>query len=71
MLVSSSRTAAIISGQKDLYEEGDIVSVKATPKDGYIFSKWSDGSVANPYNYPFPGGKMNLVAMFEEEDSSH
>ena len=67
----SEGTAAIISGQKDLYEEGDIVSVKATPKDGYIFSKWSDGSVANPYNYTFPGGKMNLVAMFEEEDSSH
>lgn len=63
-------TVAIVSGQKDLYEEGDIVSVKATPKDGYQFLRWSDGATANPYNYTFPGGKVNLIAQFEEESSS-
>lgn len=62
-------TVAIVSGQKDLYADGDIITVKATAKNGYKFSKWSDGKTANPYNYEFPGGVVNLVAMFEEEES--
>lgn len=65
-------TVAITSGQKDLYADGDIITVTATPKTGYVFAGWSDGSVANPYNYTFGGGVVNLVGQFEAEpaDSS-
>lgn len=63
-------TVAITSGQKDLYQEGDIIQVTATPATGgsktYKFAAWSDGSTANPYNYTFKGGRVNLVAHFEE-----
>lgn len=60
----------ITSGQKDLYADGDIVTVKATAKDGFKFVCWSDGATANPYNYTFTGGVENLVARFEEETES-
>ena len=60
-------TVAITSGQKDLYQEGDIIQVTATPASAsYVFAGWSDGSKENPYNYKFKGGHMNLVAQFEE-----
>lgn len=59
-------TAKITSGEKDLYAEGDIITVTATPKSQYKFAGWSDGATANPYNYTFEGGVMNLVAQFEE-----
>lgn len=59
-------TAKITSGEKDLYAEGDIITVTATPKAQYKFAGWSDGATANPYNYTFEGGVMNLVAQFEE-----
>ena len=62
-------TVAISSGQKDLYAEGDIITVAATPKTGFVFTGWSDGSIANPYNYTFTGGVEDLVAFFEEEDA--
>ena len=61
---------AITSGQKDLYQEGDIIQVTATPATGgaktYKFAGWSDDSTENPYNYKFKGGRVNLVAQFEE-----
>lgn len=63
-------TVAITGGQKDLYADGDIITVTATPKTGYVFKAWNDGSHANPYNYKFGGGVVNLKAMFEEEESS-
>lgn len=72
--VSSSNddegTVAITSGQKDLYAEGDIITVTATPKSGFVFTGWSDGSIASPYNYTFTGGVENLVAFFEEDTAS-
>lgn len=63
-------TAKITSGEKDLYAEGDIITVTATPKTQYKFAGWSDGATANPYNYTFEGGVMNLVAQFEEAAES-
>lgn len=63
-------TAKITSGEKDLYAEGDIITVTATPKTQYKFAGWSDGATANPYNYTFEGGVMNLVAQFEEAAAS-
>lgn len=59
-------TVAITSGAKDLYADGDIITVTATPKSGFKFAGWSDGSKANPYNYEFGGGVTNLVGRFEE-----
>jgi len=63
-------TAAITSGQKDLYAEGDVITLSATPKEGYVFAGWADGATANPYNYTFKGGVVNLVANFEEDIKS-
>lgn len=59
--------AAITSGQKDLYAEGDIITITATPKTGYHFTAWSDGNTENPRNYTFNGGVVNLIAQFEED----
>ncbi len=66
----SEGTVAIVSGQKDLYQDGDIITLKATPKTGYVFVGWSNKATANPYNYTFGGGVVNLVAMFEPEGDS-
>jgi len=63
-------TVEIVNGQKDLYEDGDILTVKATPKEGFVFAGWSNGSYENPYPYTFPGGVVKLVAMFDEKSSS-
>ena len=59
-------TAKITSGEKDLYAEGDIITVTATPKNSYKFAGWSDGATANPYNYEFGGGVVKLMAMFDK-----
>lgn len=61
----SEGKVAITSGQKDLYEEGDIITVKATAENGHHFVGWSDGSKEETYNYTFKGGVVNLVAHFE------
>ena len=60
-------TVAITSGQKDLYDEGDIITVKATPKTGYVFIGWSDGGKTETYNYTFIGGVVDLQARFTKE----
>ncbi|MBQ8713004.1 MAG: hypothetical protein IJ551_09355 [Prevotella sp.] len=50
--------------QKDLFAEGDIIQVKATPKDGYVFIGWSDGGKEATYNHTFEGGVYELVGRF-------
>ena len=65
----SEGTVAITGGQKDLYADGDTITVTATPKAGYKFVAWSNGETANPYNYKFGGGVVNLTAQFEEEEA--
>jgi hypothetical protein len=65
-------TAEILSGAKDLYQEGDVITIKATPKTNYVFVGWNDGGEgANlaQRNYTFPGGIVNLVAQFEAEEA--
>lgn len=57
-------TVAIAGGQKEIYDEGDIITVTATPKAGYVFIGWSDGAKASPYNYTFTGGVVDLQARF-------
>lgn len=69
-------TAELASGEKDLYKEGDIITVKATPKSGFAFAGWSEGisgkivSGANPLNYTFGGGIVHLVALFEATEAA-
>ena len=63
-------TAEITSGKKDLYEEGDIITVKATPASGYKFVGWNDGATENPYNYKFGGGNFTLLAQFEKAEAA-
>lgn len=63
-------TAKITSGEKDLYAEGDVITLTAEPKTGYKFAGWSNGATANPYNYTFAGGVVNLTAQFEEDGTS-
>ena len=47
------------------YEEGTEVTLTATPNSGYRFSRWSNGSTANPYVFTV-SRSMNLTAEFEE-----
>ncbi len=65
---TSEGTVAITNGQKDLYADGDVITVTATPANGYKFVGWSDGETANPYAYKFGGGVVSLVAQFEEDE---
>lgn len=60
-------TVAITSGQKTLYQDGDIIQITATPKTGYKFVGWSNKKTENPLNYTFGGGVVNLVAQFDAE----
>ena len=34
-----------------VFVEGDVVTLTATPDEGYHFVRWSDGSTANPYTF--------------------
>ena len=50
--------------QKDVFAEGDIIQVKATPNEGYVFIGWSDGGKEETYNFTFPGGVYELKGRF-------
>ncbi len=44
------------------------ITLKATPKKGYKFVKWSDGSTSNPYSKTL-SSNITLSAIFEEAPS--
>ena len=48
--VSCDETMGTVSGS-GRYEANSQVVVAATPSEGYHFTKWSDGSEANPYEF--------------------
>ena len=50
--------------QKDVFAEGDIIQVKATANEGYVFIGWSDGGKQETYNFTFPGGVYELKGRF-------
>lgn len=50
--------------QKDVFAAGDVIQVKATPNDGYVFIGWSDGGKEATYNHTFIGGVYELKARF-------
>jgi len=56
--------AVQVMTEKELFQEGDLIQVKATPKPGYIFVNWSDGGTSETYNFTFPGGVYELKAKF-------
>ena len=67
--VSSSNTSmGTVSGGGE-YEEGTTATVTATPKSGYKFTKWSDGTTKNPYTFTVTKN-VTLTAYFEKESSS-
>ena len=66
--VSSANTLmGTVSGGGE-YEEGTTATVTATPKSGYKFTKWSDGTTKNPYTFTV-NKDISLTAYFEKESS--
>lgn len=49
------------------YKYGAKVQISATPKYGYKFTKWADGSTENPRTVTVTGAKT-YVAMFEPDE---
>ena len=67
--VSSANTSmGTVSGGGE-YEEGTTATITATPKSGYKFTKWSDGTTKNPYTFTVTKD-ISLTAYFEKESSS-
>ena len=67
--VSSANTSIGTVSGGGTYEEGSTVTVTATPKSGYKFTKWSDGTTKNPYTFTVTKD-ISLIAYFEKESSS-
>ena len=63
-VTSSDETKGTVEGGGK-YQEGASVTLKATPKEGYKFVKWSDGKTANPYTFTATKD-VTLKATFEE-----
>jgi uncharacterized repeat protein (TIGR02543 family) len=58
-----------VSSEGGLYEEGDEITLTATPIEGYVFENWTDASKAvvsteNPYTFNMPGADLTLTANF-------
>ena len=67
--VSSTNTSmGTVSGGGE-YEEGATATVTATPKSGYKFTKWSDGSKKNPYSFTVTKD-ITLTAYFEKKEDA-
>ena len=60
---SANTTMGTVTGG-GTYEEGKTVTLTATPKSGYRFVKWSDGTTANPYTFKATKN-VTLTARFE------
>ena len=63
-VASDNTTMGTVSGGGQ-YEEGQTATITATPKSGYKFTKWSDGSTANPYSFTVTQD-VSLTAYFEQ-----
>ena len=61
---SANSSMGTVSGG-GTYEEGQTATVTATPKSGYKFTRWSNGSTANPYSFTV-ASDVSLTAYFEQ-----
>ena len=61
---SANSSMGTVSGGGQ-YDEGSTATVIATPKSGYKFTKWSNGSTANPYSFTVTQN-VSLTAYFEQ-----
>ena len=66
--VSSANTSMGTVSGGGTYEEGATAMVTATPKSGYKFTKWSNGSTANPYTFTVTSD-VSLTAYFEQSST--
>ncbi len=66
--VSSVNTSMGTVSGGGTYEEGATATVTATPKSGYKFTKWSNGSTANPYTFTVTSD-VSLTAYFEQSST--
>ena len=64
---SANTTMGTVSGGGQ-YEEGTTAIVTATPKSGYKFTKWSNGSTVNPYSFTVTSN-VSLTAYFEQSST--
>ena len=64
---SANSSMGTVSGGGQ-YEEGATATITATPKSGYKFTRWSDGSTANPYSFTVTGN-VSLTAYFEQSST--
>lgn len=66
--VSSNDTSmgtVAITDAKDEYEQGESVTMTATPTEGNEFEKWSDGATINPRTIVFSGVPESYQAVFK------
>ena len=47
------------------YYEGTSITIKATPSDGYLFDKWSDGNTNAERTIVLDSDNFNLTALFK------
>ncbi|MBQ7997708.1 MAG: leucine-rich repeat protein, partial [Paludibacteraceae bacterium] len=67
--VSSANTSMGTVSGGGTYEEGQTATITATPKSGYKFTRWSNGSTANPYSFTVTSD-ISLTAYFEQIPAS-
>lgn len=56
-----------ITNAKDEYEQGESVTITATPKGENVFEKWSDGATINPRTIVFSGVPEVYQGIFKEK----
>ena len=61
-------TSGSVTGEGTTYHVGDLVTLTATPAEGYEFVNWTDvnGEVSsmNPHTFSMPADNVNLTANF-------
>ena len=67
-VLSDNTSMGTVSGG-GTFESGKSVTVTATPKSGYKFTRWSDYSTKNPYTFTVTKD-VTLTAYFEQSEVS-
>jgi uncharacterized repeat protein (TIGR02543 family) len=71
-LASESESKGTVSGAV-YFEEGESLTITATPKDGYSFTGWYSGSslvsAENPYVFLAPANDLSYIAKFSANEN--